>query len=515
MCSATAMARASAPCTAGRGRIDCLPMALKRHTGPLFLGIDAGTSGVRACAVTQRGEVVGQASVALGPDASTRDAERHEQSPQAWWQAVQDVVTSLMARLSAGGCASDAVQALAVDGTSGTLVCLDGRHEPVRAAIMYNDPRGLAEADELNAAAGSFCEVLGYRFASSYALAKILWFSRNEPELYERTARFAHQADYIVGRLTGIFDVSDYSNALKTGYHLIEERWPEWLSSFSGVLERLPRIIAPATPIGPVADGVADALGLPRGCTVVAGASDGTAACLASGIRLPGDYNTTLGTTLVFKGLSERLCTHPDGLVYSHKLPGGRWLPGAASNTGGEWVNTLFAGQDAAALDAAAASLLPSAHAAYPLIGTGERFPFLCTAAEGFCVPEAQDSAAHFAGCLQGTAFLERLAYDVLDGITGTSGGAVYSTGGGSRSAVWMQCRADATGRIIHRPACPESAFGSAVLAASGAHYGGLSEAIRNMVHVERSFEPDTAKKGRYDEVYGRFCDELERRAYR
>ncbi len=78
------------------------------------------------------------------------------------------------------------------------------------------------------------------------------------------------------------------------------------------------------------------------GLTVVAGATDGTAAFLVSGARRPGDYNTSLGTTLIIEGISREICRHPAGLIYCLKLPGGRWLPGAASNTGGQWIGVLF-----------------------------------------------------------------------------------------------------------------------------------------------------------------------------
>ena len=78
-----------------------------------------------------------------------------------------------------------------------------------------------------------------------------------------------------------------------------------------------------------------------------------------------------------------------------------------------------------------------------------------------------------------------------------------------------MQCRADVTGRRVHRPACPESAFGSAVLAAAGTVYGDLWEAVGKMVQIERSFEPDLERGGFYDELFGRFCDEIDRRGWR
>ena len=94
------------------------------------------------------------------------------------------------------------------------------------------------------------------------------------------------------------------------------------------------------------------------------------------------------------------------------------------------------------------------------------------------------------------------------------SAGEVYGTGGGSRSDVWMQCRADATGRAIHRPVCGESAFGAAVLSAAGAHYNSIVEAVARMVRLERTFTPDRQRAAVCDRLFDRFCGELRKRGY-
>ena len=474
------------------------------HSEKAYLGIDIGTGGVRGLAVTVDGRVLAQADAAI--EAQPAQPDRHEQAPEAWWTAAVRVLRELGRTPGLAG--------IAVDGTSGTVLAIDADGTPLRLAMMYNDPRSVAEAEALNVAGAELCAKLGYRFAASYALAKIAWVRNNEPACFDRAARFIHQADYLAGKLTGDFTVTDYSNALKTGYDLVEECWPDFIGAHLGILDRLPRVVALGQPVGKVSREIAEMAGLPEELPVFAGASDGTAACIASGIRRPGDYNTTIGTTMVFKGISERLCQHPDGLVYCHKLPGGRWLPGAASNTGAEWTTQRFAGEDPSALSTASAAHLPTRHLAYPMMRKGERFPFLSASAEGFVTPEPAGTVEDFAAHLQGTAFVERWAYEVLDEVSGATGGEVFSMGGGSRSDVWMQCRADVTGRPVHRPACAESAFGSAVLAAAGGHYGDVWSAIESMVRVERSFTPDAAKRTTYDEYYAAFRAEMKNRGY-
>jgi xylulokinase len=403
---------------------------------------------------------------------------------------------------------------VSVDGTSGTIVALDRAGRPLRPAIMYNDPRATAEADSLTDRARSWCARAGYRFESSFALPKIQWIAAHEPLVFERSARFVHQADYIAGQLTGDYSVTDYSNALKTGFDLHESRWPGWIEQLPGVPERLPSVVAPGTPIGCVSEAAAAATGLPAGLTVVAGATDGVAAAIASGLRVAGDYNTSLGTTLVFKGLSRDFVRDRAGLVYSHKLPGGLWLPGAASNTGAAWIAAWFADTPVKDLDRAAAPFLPSPVAAYPLVGRGERFPFNCQDAACFAMPEPNDEPERYAAYLTGTALVERLAYDVLDDVCGTSRGEVYSTGGGSASDLWMQCRADVTRRVLHRPQVAESALGSAILAASGTICPSLDEAVQTMVQIARSFVPSARTENSSLELFDRFRDELRQRGY-
>lgn len=455
-----------------------------------------GTGGLRVLAVTADGEVVASGQCDVEQDSRGRaDTGIHEQEPESWWVALTSTMATVVDSIDV-----TRVSAISIDGTSGTLVCVDDTGRAVRPALMYNDGRATNEADELNEIAADFCDKLGYRIAASFAAAKIRWLINHEPDTIAQTRWFIHQADYVASRLCGERGVTDYSNALKTCYDLVDECWPDWMDG-----DRLPqRVVAPGTKVGELRGDVANELGLVAGIDIVAGASDGTAGFLASGARKVGDDNTTLGTTLVFKRVANALATHPDGLIYSHKLPGGFWLPGAASNTGGEWVRKDYASTDLVELDRNAQKLFPCDHIAYPLARTGERFPFRSSDAVGFCKTATNDISLEYAAKLQGTAFVERLCYQTLDEATGKSNGDVYATGGGATSNVWMQLRSDITGRTIHKPVCPESAFGSAVLAAAG-HHGDVWSAIESMVRIEKTFEPNEEHKSKYDELYESF----------
>lgn len=456
---------------------------------PLTLGVDLGTGGARALAVTAGGQVASFGRATL---------EAREPDAEAWWRAARDAI-----RAATAEGVGERVRALSVSGTSGTVVGVDAVGRVTTRACYYSEVRAAEEAE--------LREQAGDPGAQVAALARMHWIERTRPAEFADTATFAHQADFVVGRLSGRWGQSDSSNALKSGYDLAAKAWPTWLDALPELRARLPHVVAPGSVLELVRDDVADDLWLARGTAVVAGVTDGTAGFLASGASRLGDDNTTLGTTLVFKRLTDRAPSGDSDLLYAHALPGGRWLPGAASNTGGDWIRRDYPDADLAALDAAAEGLFPSGHLAYPLRTSGERFPFRSSAAEGFCEPPAADPIVRYAALLEGTAFIERLAYEVLGG---DATGDVFATGGGSRSDVWMQLRADITGRALHRPVCPESAFGSAVLAAAGIEGADLGDACRQRVQVERTFAPDPGRGAAYEEPYRRFVQRLRERGY-
>ncbi|MEX2212476.1 MAG: FGGY-family carbohydrate kinase [Phycisphaeraceae bacterium] len=570
---------------------------------PLFLGIDLGTGGVRVLAVRADGEVLASHSVPFEMTTSNLPAGWHEQDARAWWDITKQAIIGVVLQLQSRGLPLDAIKALAVDGTSGTVVGIDETGEPVRPAMMYNDSRATEEAEQLAALAAQEPASPGGTIAASYAIAKVRWLATHEAAAFHKVKCFVHQADFIVGRLTGEIAVTDYSNALKMGFDLVSGTWPAWLGGLPGICERLPRVVAPGSYIASLREEAARELGLPAKVQVIAGATDGTAGFLASGAKAIGDDNTTLGTTLVFKRLSDKPVIDPRGLIYCHKLPGGKsggcggvrdatardangakdaagtqagasadlspshpedlWLPGAASNTGCQWMSAFK--DDVKSLDARAAAHLPCNILAYPLARIGERFPFLAPQATGFIDPPTNDRDTDYAAKLQGVALLERLCYESLDAACltplplregpgegranntqpstaspdaqaessqvnsapfarpspnpslrgrGIKLNPVYATGGGSHSDVWMQLRADATARVYHRPAAPESAFGAAILAAAGSHFSDLWTAIASMVRIERTFQPDTQRRAKYDELFARFKALLRERGW-
>ncbi|WP_157271290.1 FGGY-family carbohydrate kinase [Azohydromonas aeria] len=415
----------------------------------LFLGLDLGTSGVRAVVVDAAGAVQALAREPL--PASRRDGARVTQDPAAWWDAAR---RALAAALSAVD--RRALAALAVDGTSGTLLLTDAQGTPLAPALMYDDAACTEEAQRIAAVAPPDTAARG----PACALARLLHLQQQLPQ----AAHALHQADWIAARLSGRWGCSDEHNALKLGWDPLRRRWPGWLRTLGVRPALLPRVLAPGTPLAPIAAEVARDLDLPREVQVVAGTTDGVAAFLATGASRVGEAVTSLGSTLVLKLLSPRPVVAPDYGIYSHRL-GGLWLAGGASNSGGAALLRHFSAEAMAALTP---RLRPEADTGldyYPLPAAGERFPVNDPALAPRVSPRPGDDALFLQGLLEGIARVEALGYRRLAGLGAPAPARVLSVGGGARNAAWLEIRRRCLGVPVERAAQEEAACGAARLA--------------------------------------------------
>ena len=455
----------------------------------LVCGIDVGTSAVRVLACDLNGRRVAAATRDLRPVQVS--GNRREQDPEDWWNATATALREALATVNPA-----AVRALAVDATSGTIVLVDPELRPLSAGIMYNDGRAAGYSSRINAVAGEFIARHGYRFKDDFGLAKILWLRDNDAA-FAAAAKVLHQSDFINARLMGEFPATDWSNALKSGCDLFSATWPGFLASaFEFPMDKLPeRIVAPGTKIGEVSAAAAAVTGLSPGTAVVAGASDGTASLFASGARQPGDFNTSLGSTLIIKGISASILHDDRGVFYCHRHPSGYWLPGGAGNVGCAALDREFAPDPAsrrqvlAELDARSGEWLPTPVVLYPLGDlTEERFPFKKSGIRAFVAGVPRSREELYAATLQSIAFVERWCYEELERL-GAPVSAVFATGGGARSRVWCQLRADVLCKPLQLPAEPETVLGSAVLAAAHLR-GSFAEASAAMVRIQATLTP-------------------------
>lgn len=474
-----------------------------------FMGIDVGTQGVRSVVTDAEGQVAAAKSVAFATLNAAEEPGLYEQSPDDWRDAVERSVRGCVAELRRQGIDPERIRSISIDGTSGTIVPLDGKFAPLTRGVMYNDPRAADEAAQVHAAMRAHEARLGLKFGASFSLPRILWFLRRRPEIYEKTRIFAHQADYVAGLLCGEYCVSDYSNALKTGYDLLNHRWPEEIRALGIDVDKLPQIVQPGAPLGAVTASAARELGLSEKTMVVGGSTDGYASALAAGAVREGSWASIIGTTFVLKGVTGQLVIDPEGSSYSHRLPSGEWLLGGAGNIGGRCLNRFAQGRSFEELEAQSAGMLPTGARCYPLTGRGERFPFVDPNCEAFYCGDILEGKLYPA-LMEGVGYAERLAFERMQALGCKVGDTICTTGGVCRSPLWLHIRASILNRRLKVPEVVDAAMGSALVAASG-HFGALSEAAEHMIRYAKTVEPDPALVPRYEEIYHQFIGDLKK----
>jgi D-ribulokinase len=420
----------------------------------LFVGIDIGTSGVRAIALNSYGEIAGQGAAAMTTFGSNiRD-------PKIWRQTVVAAYESMSKTLDGAE-----ICAIAVDGTSGTMLALDDAGEPVAGSLMYNDPiSDPAILEAISAVAPSTSAALGQN--SALARAKSL---RLQPDV----RRVAHQADWVSGLFSGKFDLSDENNALKTGYDPVLRQWPQWIETAGMPLDCLPKVHEPGTVMAEARGALSQFFGIKPQTLIVAGTTDGCASFLATGASRPGDAVTALGTTLTIKLLSHVPVSAPEFGIYSHRLMGG-WLAGGASNSGGNVIASLFSKEEVLSLTKAMKPDVETGLNLYPLTRPGERFPFNDPTYAPLMEPRPTDDVTYFQAILEGIAAIEALGYQRLQELGAPRVTCVRSVGGGASNAAWGKIRQRRMGGIDFLPALSEeAAYGSALLAMQGAKTAG------------------------------------------
>lgn len=415
------------------------------------LGIDLGTSGCRGVLIDRSRELLAAASVTLPP--SVHPAEGHsEQRPSDWWKAVRAVVGRIV------GQRAGRIRALCIDGTSSTLLLSDREGIPLGPALMYDDRRALPAARDIETVAPDDSPARG----ASSALAKLHHLLADPGK---RTASHAlHQADWIAGKLTGRFGVSDENNALKMGYDPLRRRWPPWIAALGTPMALLPRVVPVGCPLGTIDTDVAVQLGLAPDLQVIAGTTDSNAAALAAGCDRIGDAVTSLGSTLVLKILTPRPVAAAGFGVYSHRI-GERWLAGGASNTGGKVLREYFSDEELGTLSQQLDPDTRSGLDYYPLCQAGERFPQNDPDWPPRLTPVPASRPLFLQGILEGIARIEATGYRRLAELGAPYPARVFTAGGGAVNEAWRRIRERELGVPVHRARHTEAAYGAALLA--------------------------------------------------
>ncbi|MEG3840315.1 FGGY-family carbohydrate kinase [Microcoleus sp. herbarium14] len=438
----------------------------------LYLGIDFGTTGARSTVIDSQGTIHCETAYTFA-----NNGRQPPDLPSVWQKALWETIEQIPPTIR------NQVRAIALDGTSSTVMLCDTDGIPVCEPILYNDGRGAAVTERLRAIAPDNHTVL----SATSSLAKLLWWLEGGHGGTAPTV-FLHQADWLAFLLHGKLGISDYHNALKLGFDVDTLCYPDWLiEGIAGAATpELPQVVAPGTPVGELRTQVGDRFGFPRDCRVCAGTTDSIAAFLASGVNSPGEAVTSLGSTLAVKLLSHTRVDDSRYGIYSHRFPplcrggapvpalpapalaGDLWLVGGASNTGGAVLRHFFTDAELDSLskkiDAEKESLLDY----YPLLQKGDRFPINDPNLPPRLEPRPTDSVEFLHGLLESIARIEARGYQLLQEFGATGLTKVYTAGGGAKNPVWSAIRKRYLKVPVETPVHTAAAYGSALLAKQG-----------------------------------------------
>jgi D-ribulokinase len=419
-----------------------------------FLGLDFGTSGARACVIDHEKTIVWEQRIAYPDPAALRLSSGQAQTPADWRAALHTLLSALPKDIASR------LQGLAIDGTSGTVLLCDAELVPVSPVLLYHDSRAQLQAEQLEAIAPDSRTAC----TATSGLAKFLWLTQQSD--IKHASYFLHQADWLTALLSGKPGISDYHNALKSGYNVEHLCWPDWVMALPHT-HLLPQVLAPGEIIGQIQPDIAAHFGIDPQCAIHAGTTDSSAAFIAADIHGLGVGVTSLGTTLVLKQLSAQRIDAPEYGVYSHRY-GDLWLVGGASNAGAGALRHYFNDKQLAALSAQIDPLQNSPLDYYPLTKIGERFPVNDVRLAPRLEPRPANDVEFLHGLLQGLARIEAAGYAKLAELGAPPLERVVTNGGGAQNTVWKKMRERLLGVPISTAVHSEAAYGSALLCLNG-----------------------------------------------
>ena len=413
----------------------------------MFLGIDIGTSSVKALLADEQGAIVAQASDAL--DVTRPQPGFSEQDPEQWWRATLNAVNNLTPAARAQ------VRAVGLSGQMHGATLLDREDRPLRPAILWNDGRSAAECLELERREPRSRAITGNIMMPGFTAPKLLWIAHHEPEVFRRTACVLLPKDYVRLKLTGD-KVSDMSDASGTGWLDVGQRdWSDAMLAATGLTRaHMPRLVEGSAQSANLTPDAARALRVPP-VAVAGGGGDNAASAVGLGVVSPGQAFLSLGTSGVLFVVTDRFRPNPDRAAHAfcHCLPN-RWhqmsvMLSAASVL--DWVAQLSGQSDLPRMVEAARQRGLTRHSPFflPYL-SGERTPYNDPNARGvFFGISADTSAADLTG-----AVLEGVAFAFADGLDvlvekGGSVGEISVTGGGARLPYWGQLLAAALNRPL------------------------------------------------------------------
>ncbi len=490
----------------------------------LFLGIDAGTTSLKAGLFDERGNA--RAIVNEEYTLVTPAADQAELDPEEYWRACVNAVRRVLTRANASHAE---IGGIGVSSQGETTIAVDANGRALRRALVWLDNRA---ADQARQIAERFdlkrvYEITGDpEIVPTWTACKILWLNQNEPEVFRRTHKFALVEDFLLHRLTGRFATDGAVACTSLLWDIRRGAWWDEMLALIGVTrERLSEPVLPGEIVGTLTRDAASELGLSPSVRVVACGMDQASGAIGAGNIAPGMISESTGAALAIQATAPKPNLDPTGRlpVYVHDVRDA-FLFVPVCNTGGmalRWFRDQFGqeemrvareqnrdaydllGELAATIEPGCEglTLLPHLAGAFsPEYNADARGVFY-----GFTL---RHTKSHFArAILESIAFMLKRNLDLMQSL-GVAVREVRSTGGGAKSPLWLQIKADVIGApVITLEQEDTAVLGDAILAAvaCGAHKN-LSDACAAMVRLRGRIEPNAATRAAYADAFARYC---------
>ena len=472
----------------------------------MYLGLDLGTSGLRALLVEEHGSIIGSAEAGYG--VKHPHSGWSEQNPADWTVACEKAMASLRAAFPA---AFSELRAIGVSGHMHGATILDSAGQVLRPCMLWNDTRAHEEAKSLDAIS-KFREVSGNIVFPGFTAPKVMWLAKHEPETYSQIAKVLLPKDYLNFWLTGVY-ASDMSDSAGTSWLDVGARcWSDELLSQSGLRQdQVPQLFEGSEPIGTLKAGLAKKWGVSPKVIVIAGGGDNAVAACGVGALKEGDGFVSLGTSGVLLVAKDSFAPLPASAVHTfcHAVPGKWYQMGVilAATDGLNWLARNL-GKDAAALSNALGDRIsgPNAMQFLPYL-SGERTPHNDSAVRGaflnIDISATCDDLTQ--SVMEGVSFALRDSLEALK-LTGTNLTRALAIGGGSQSSYWLELVATVLDLPLDVPEKGEfgAALGAARLAIVGAT-GVHPEVIMTPPKIAKTIYPRVDLRADYDAAYDRY----------
>ena len=478
-------------------------------TQAAFIGIDIGTSSIKAVAVAPDGTLL-----SVGNSPMTVDVKHpgwSEQRPEDWWSGTCAAIQEAL-----NGANSPEILGVGLSGQMHSLVPLNRSCEVVRPAILWNDVRSSREAAHVRETVGneSLRRLAGNPSLEGFTVTKLHWMQNNEPDLFANISHMLLAKDYIRYRLTGVLgsEPSDASATLL--FNIAKSEWSDEMCALldidSGLL---PPIIESAAIAGGVTGAAAAETGLREGVPVVSGGADNACAAIGAGVVAAGDALFSVGTSGTVVAPTESPVTDPGMRIHSmrHATPNTWYLMGVVLSAGAalDWWRKSSGSASFDELVAEAANTVPgSGGVTFLPYLTGERTPHADANARGvfFGMHGGTERAHMTRAVMEGVSFALRDSLELMTDLDVYPAEAV-AVGGGAGSAMWLQMLSDVANLPLRTVGPSEGApLGAAMLAAVGAgEFAGVGEAGRAWLTDLNRVEPHLSVRTAYDDAYRRY----------